>query len=381
MLANVRTQKRARLIIALLVLLGWWAIQPANAQVEIDDDVTVVGSDYELNEDDTINGDLSVLGGSAKLEEGSKVTGDLSVAGGNVEVEKGAIINGDVVVLGGSLELEGIVHGDVTVFGGNVEIKDDAQINGDRFALGGTIEDKRSESAQEADNAATEGGLELDLPDAPPLPDLPYGEHYRGPSRIAKFFTRLGTTLFMTLGLGVLTLVGQLFFAERLTNIGEVAFDKPIESGGVGFLTLLIYAIISTILALLLVTICFAIASIAGYTAGGLTLVAGWVSIGSHIGKRLFGERYPDEDRKGVAAALGTAMLTLVIGLLYTISAVASGFIFPAILATILIVAFGLGAVVLTRLGTYSEASLFTPAPANAAQNNKNEHEVTHDDI
>ncbi len=343
-------QPKHWLLISLLLILGLWSVRPASAQNVIDDDVTVVGSDYELGDGDTINGDLTVLGGNVDIESGATINGDVTVFGGNVEIEDDVTINGDL-----------------TVFGGNVDINEDATVNGQRVAIGGNVSGNGGNS------------FSLDGLDFTENVDVEFSR----PSPWRQFGSRIGGTLFTAIGMGALALIGQLFFAQRIRNISEVLFDKPLQSGGVGALTLAIYSVLSVVLALLLATICFAIASFAGYAFGILTIAAGWVAIGSRLGERLVGDRLGTTDlQPGISAALGTALLTLILGMCYTLSAIIPGLIFPTVCVIVIGTAFGLGAVVLTRLGTYSEAALFTPSVATATPQNEFEleHEVQHDD-
>ncbi len=348
--AQRQQQTRWLMAIGILLLLGWWSVRPANAQNVIDDDVTVVGSNYKLEDGDTINGDLTVLGGNVDIESGATINGDVTVFGGNVDIEDDVTINGDV-----------------TVFGGNVDIDEDATINGQRVAIGGNVKGDGGSS------------FSFDGLDITENVDVTFDR----PSPLRRFGSRLGGAIFTAIGMGALALIGQLFFAQRVRNISEVLFDKPLQSGGVGLLTLAVYGVLSVVLALLLATICFAIASFAGYAFGILTIAAGWVAIGSRLGERLLSNRIDESElQPGITAGFGTALLTLILGLCYTLSAIIPGLIFPTVSVTVIGTAFGLGAVVLTRLGTYSEAALFAPSVAKATPTNnfEFEHEVQHDD-
>ena len=58
-------------------------------------------------------GDVFLLGQNYTLESDETLDGSLAVIGGNVDIEKDAVINGDIVLIGGNLQIDGTYKGSV----------------------------------------------------------------------------------------------------------------------------------------------------------------------------------------------------------------------------------------------------------------------------
>jgi hypothetical protein len=115
----------------------------------------------------------------------------------------------------------------------------------------------------------------------------------------------------------------------------------PIISGGFGLLTIFVAPIVLVMIAITLIGIPI---SLLGILVLGFAGFLGWAAIGTEIGNRI-ARGFKSQWHIAVSAGVGTLLLTLVADLIGLIPCV--GWVTPFFLSML-----GLGAVVLTRLGT-----------------------------
>lgn len=310
--------KRLSAVVGLIVLLTFTTPTSAFASTDSDGRV-VLGGTYRLESGETLDGDLAVIGGAAYLEEESRVTGDVLVLGGNLDVY--GQIDGNVIIVGGNTNLgpAALIKGDVATMGGNLNAND-AQILGD--LLDGTD----FVIPYDFDNFE----FQFDRFSIPPIPNLRM-------SIEARVLSYLFVSFLMT-AIAVLVVV---IWPKNTRTVAEVVARQPVASVGMGLLTLFI---VMPVLTLLVITVCLIPVSLFGFLIFTLAWVFGNVAIGYQVGDRL--EKALNQDFQPVlSAGLGTLILGLVIGGIGFIPCV--GF-----LLSLLVGAFGLGAVLLTRFGT-----------------------------
>jgi len=147
--------------------------------------------------------------------------------------------------------------------------------------------------------------------------------------------------LFMSFLMTAIAVMVVLFWPKPTRTAAEVVVTKPIAAGGLGLLTLFV---VMPILTLLIITVCLIPVSLFGFLVFGMAWVFGIVVLGYEVGNRL--EKALNQDFQPVlSAGLGTLVLSLVVGGVVFIPCF--GFLF-----SLLVGAFGLGAVLLTRFGT-----------------------------
>lgn len=305
------------LYVMLTVLLLAFAL-PVTAFAAGDQDGRVVlGSNFILESGDTLDGDLAIIGGTATLEPESTVTGSVVVVGGNLEAD--GLIEGDLAVVGGNANLgpEAIIGGDLVTFGGNVN-RGMAKVEGDVIS-----------------------GEELDFPFS-----FRFGNWFEGPMGFApsirtSFLWRVGQYIFQSVMLAALAMLVTMFFPKQTRLVADTILEQPVLAGAFGLLTVIVGTVLFV---LLIVTICLALAGIAGIAL----MVAGWVfgliALGLEIGERM-GNALNRSFQPVMAAGLGTLVLTAVVN--------GIGFI-PCVgwLAPFLVGSVGLGAVLMTRYGS-----------------------------
>lgn len=338
----MKTNNKIKLLYFGLIILalGLVAFTPAVWPIQTPDgDQFVLGDNYLLEEDETLNGSLIVLGGNAQLEEGSTV-------------------ERDVVVMGGNLHAAGLIEGDVNIVGGQVTLDDTAVVEGDVNALAGNL--------VRADGAQVEGDVNTNMrfpfffraPATIPIPeigDLPTAPFAPVPSALNMGINIIGKVLWWigrSFIWALLALVTMLFLSRSTERVAYGLSAAPVQSGLMGLLSVLFAPIVLTLLVITICGIPFAL-------IGALALIIAWafgiVAIGLETGQRL--SRMIQQDwAPTVNAAVGTFVLTLLInGISALVPCV--GWLVPFTVGLI-----GLGAVVLTRFG----GQVFPP-PASTA--------------
>lgn len=304
-----------------------------------------------------------IFGDNFTLKDGETIDGDLVVLGGNVTVEDGATVTGSVVVFGGSVEMAGRVEQDVTVIGGSVRLLETAVVEGALSTAGGSI--------SKADGAQVLGGenegFTIERPRVP-----------AAPSPVNMLLNVMGQTFsagVLAVVAGVLALALMAFLPAHTTRVSAALTSAPIESGLLGFLTLLALPIVLVIVTL---TICLSPLSLIGGVMYGAALFLGWVALGLALGNRTAQAFKQTTLSPAVWAAGGTFVLTLAVNLLGVMARVGdmlsnyggwpvalvmgcANFFIPLTLASL-----GMGAVVITRFGAQPYFKAARPAPVAA---------------
>jgi cytoskeletal protein CcmA (bactofilin family) len=83
-----------------------------------------------------VNGDVYLAGGTIIVD--GTVNGDLLAAGGNINIT--GDVTGDIRVAGGDIQVDGVVGGNITTLGGSIRVDDDSEVSGSMVAGGGNIE-------------------------------------------------------------------------------------------------------------------------------------------------------------------------------------------------------------------------------------------------
>lgn len=278
-------------------------------------------------------GDEFVFGGTYTLAEGETLDGNLYVFGGIATLENRSIVNGDIILAGGTLQVRGEVRGDITATGGLINLDDTAVVRGDVSAFAAHV--------NRAQGARVDGSLNTGLT-GPFRFVVPGG--VRVPS-VQLHFDPLWDTLwflfrsFMWAAVAVLVV---LFLPRNTERTAQAAVNQPLISFGLGLLT-------AVVAPLLLVVIAITIIGIPLTLLGALLLAIAWgfglIALGTEVGKRL-AQLFNQEWALAVAAGVGTFLLILVSnGASRLVPCV--GWLVPAAVGML-----GLGAVLLTRLGT-----------------------------
>lgn len=317
--------------------------------------VAHAGSSFDriIREGDTVDEDIVIFGGTLVIQNGAHVNGDVAAFGS--EVILAGVVEGDVAIFGGSTKMSGTVEGDLVLVGSNLSTSTATRVGGDCVLVGGSVDSE----GQSGVNCSSFGDFSTftvpaiaNLPIIPPLPRLPT------PAEVSYgFFGRVGDVAGRSLLFGLLALVLAVLAPKQLNQVTDTIRQKPAASGAIGFLTA--FAAISTlvivsILTIVLLIVCVGVLGLPIMVAIGVLLAIGlfmgWASAGVVVGRWLARVLKLSNQRLTVAAALGTAMLTLAAGLLSSLPFYLGGWLWT--LSALAISCAGLGAVTLTRFGT-----------------------------
>jgi hypothetical protein len=256
------------------------------------------------------------------------------------------LVKGDVSIIGGEAFLEGTVDGDVVIFGGTVALGSSAVVEGNLVTL---VNLRRHPEAQVKGN--TVEGLEASesLKNLPkllsgnvagmnvPRPNMPGSGGLNG---LFGFMRSLGTLVAVLFAAALVVML----LPEPLQRIAELMTRSWLLSMGIGALTIVALAVLVPVLAIIIIGIPVVI--VLGITFV-LCALLGWVAAGKVVGQQLL-QALRAGTRSPLAEVLvGSAFVTLLA-------------LTPCVgpLFSFLVVSWGLGAVVLTRLGTTSYPGL-----------------------
>jgi hypothetical protein len=272
--------------------------------------------------------DSVIFGRDCTLASGQVIPGDLVVFGGNVTIESGATIGEDMVVFGGNVVMDGTLDGDAFILGGNIELGATAIVNGDVFSPGGNI--TRDPGAQILGNQVSDVG-----------PFFNDGFHFGWGSWA---FGSVVWMIFQALAMSAVAVLIALFAPDHLRRTAGEVIVRPLESGGLGCLTMALFIPVVVISVLTIIgpfIIAFVVVA---------ALALGWVALGYELGRRM--SRAFNQDWTIVLEAwVGTLSLGVIVSLIGIVPCI--GWIAPIILGAV-----GLGAVLLSRFGTMGK-----PAP------------------
>ncbi len=247
-------------------------------------------------------------------------------------VEAGATVDGHVTLWGGSAEIAGTINGNLFVYGGAAVVDDTAVITGDCVALGGRVEG-------DCVMIGTGEGAGLAGDVAAGLPGLNAGE-----MSVLPVFT-LSALLLTLAAWGVAQTA-----PDPLRRVAYAVRTAPFSTGFFGVLTLIAGGVAVALTIALSTALLGWVVGVLGYPIAlallGFLVVAavvGWLAMGSLVGSLLKIERY------ATAVTLGTMILLGIAGLAWWWG------VLPGVLVTVGIVAAGLGAATITRLGTRGE--------------------------
>jgi len=310
---------RLRLITVLLVLVACLGLAMPVLAEGTDEPLTYLAEDYVLSSGETYVGDILVIAGTATLEEGS-------------------ILEGTLALIGGEATIAGFVDGDVIAMGGAVGLDSTAEITGDLAAVGAL----RRHAGAIVHGTVIEGAEDSDaLSKLSELAEERQLDVASPPTAMATAMNlaRLLITFIAVVGVSILVTV---LLPENTHNIGQVMTQSALLSLAVGVVTLLLTAVVLP----LLVIICIGI-PIALFLLLALVVVSilGWATAGRLVGCRVLGWVGSEEGRPAVVTLLG-------VGLLTALSMV------PCLgwALAVLALSWGIGAVILSRLGTRSDA-------------------------
>jgi len=293
------------------------------------------------------------------------------VLGGSVTLEEGSTVAGSVVIVGGASELGGEIKGDMVVFGGDVHLLETVVIQGDLVRSGGSIEAEEGYEVQgnETQSIPNPSIIPFDNNSEFSAPEVPANPVQDGIEGVFRSILRLlwGFVSAFTLAVfaGLLAMLVMALMPEPLARVTAAMAQAPILSAGLGLLTLIAVPVLAGVVALITL-LCFSPLSLIALLIYLVAIFLGWLALGSLVGERIMSAFRSRTFSPVLAAGLGTFLLTWFVNLFS---------IWPGIgeffggLTSLLLAAFGLGAVALTRFGMrpYLPTTVL-PSPPPAAE-------------
>jgi hypothetical protein len=289
-----------------------------------------------------------VMGGNYTLEAGETLDGDLVVFGGNAEIQEDSTVQGSVLLLGGNADVNGTVQGELALVGGNADLGPSAVIQGNVVSLGGNLQ--RAPGSEISGDVVTAD--EFSVPFSFPRLGT---TRIIGPFEGANLrFSPIWSVLwffFRSLLLAALAILVVMFWPKPTARAASAVVGQPILAGGLGLLTFIVAPILLLVLA---ITIILSPVSLLAFILLVVAGVFGWIAVGLEVGDRL-AEAFKWEIHPAASAGLGTLAMSLVVGGIGLVPCIGW-------LAGFIVVAMGLGAVLLTRFGSRE----YVPATAQA---------------
>jgi hypothetical protein len=279
---------------------------------------------------------------SYTLKSGERRSGDQVVLAYDIKLSPGSVIDGNATLTGNSVTLGAEVDGDVVVVADNVSVGDTAHVTGDLIVC--------SKNFEQNPAAQVDGQVKEECTNSGSVSFSNTVESGWDAWRSSILF-RLSSSIAGALLFGALAALGTVLVPQPLVRMSESVQQSPWRAGGIGFLTMLVaigLTIIYSISLLLVLPVILLPFVIVGWMIVALFSLLGWVALAQPFGVFLVRRLGMDRQPRMVSAALGGIALALLLR-------VWSIFWFTAwigILATIILGSVGLGAVLLTHVGT-----------------------------
>jgi hypothetical protein len=348
--------KTKLLTFILLLALLFVPTASAHAQSPNGDDVLLIGQNYTLNSDETLNGSLVVIGGNALIEDGAVVDGDIVLIGGNLTIHGEA--SGNIALIGGNLSISGTADGDIAVVGGQAVLTKTAKVNGDIATIGGQVE---KEPGAEVSGDITNNAPLVDIPAIPDIPNIPNVPDAPNSPNVPDVpnvdlninpLWEVVNVIWRALAIAAIGMLITLFLQPQLERVADTVTHQPLMAGSFGLLT-----IVGTILAVPIMSITIILIPVAVMVI--LIVPLGWlfgiIALGQEVGER-FTKAINQTWAPVLSTGFGTFLLLLVGGFVGLIPCVGW-------LAVFLIGLMAVGGVATTWFGTRSAPGAIMPQP------------------
>jgi cytoskeletal protein CcmA (bactofilin family) len=314
---------------------------------QLDDDLAALAETIDLKAGSVVHGDAALIGGTITIN--GRINGDLTAVGESLSLGPTAEIMGEATFLVNEVVIDGRVDGVINVRGENLKINPDAKLAGDIFACTSTLSydnNLRSEQVRPCNESETLANLDSgDIFHDADITLPPLNIHVGNSPAAGWLFSILGA-----LALSGLSILAVVIFPRQVSHMEESIRANPRSLGQIGFMVFLLaigisfaFAVILAILpplGVLLIPVYF----IAALIFFGMTL-AGWITVALLFGDLLLRRFTRTAFPPLVTAAVGNFTLFLVWQFLMYIP-------LAALLALAIPTSIGLGAAVLTRMGT-----------------------------
>jgi len=334
----------------LLLALLFVPISSVHAQGTDGDDVLLIGDNYLLSSDETLNGSLAVIGGNALIEEGATINGDVVLVGGNLTITGN--ISGNVAIIGGNLTVSGKIDGDIAVVGGQAVLTETAEINGDIATIGGQVE--KDPDAKVSGDVTNNAPL-VTIPEIPNIPNVPNAPNTPNVPNVNVDVNPLWEVVgvvWRALAVAAIGMLLTLFLQPQLERVADAVTRQPVMAGSFGLLAIVVtpLAMLIMIVTLILIPVAIVVALIVP-----LAWLFGMVALGQEVGER-FTKAINQIWAPVLSTGVGTFLLVLVTGFIGMIPCLGW-------LLAFIVTLFAIGGVVMTWFGTRSAPGTIMSQP------------------
>jgi hypothetical protein len=314
-------------------------------------DVFLLGQNYTLESNETLDGSLAVVGGNADIGEDATVNGDIALIGGNLKIDGN--VNGNVALIGGNLSISGKIDGDIVVIGGQVLLTETAVVDGDIVTMGGQV---TQEPGAQVTGEIVNNAPPISIPEVPNVPNIPNVPDVPGvpnpPDVNVSFnpFWEVAGVIGRALAVAAIGMLLTLFLQPQMELVGDTIARQPVLAGSFGLLTLVVAPLVMVIMVVTLILI--PVALIVAFVIP-LAWLFGIIAIGQEVGER-FTNAINQTWAPVLATGFGTFLLLLVGGFVGLVPCV--GWLLPFLVGLIAV-----GGVAMTWFGTRSAPGAMTP--------------------
>ena len=340
------------LLLALLFLPN----TSVHAQGPNGNDVFLIGQNYTLSSDKTLNGSLAVVGGNALIEDNATVNGDVVLIGGNLTIN--GDVSGNVAIIGGNLTISGKIDGDIAVVGGQAVLTKTAEVNGDIATVGGQVEkDPDAKVSGNIVNNAPLAGIPK-VPSVPNIPNVPNVPNVPNTPNAPKInidvnpLWEVVNVIWRAIAVAAIGMLLSLFLQPQLERVADAITRQPVMAGSFGLLAVVVMplAMLIMIVTIILIPVAIVVALLVP-----LAWLFGLVALGQEVGERFtkaINQIWPPV----LSTGFGTFLLLLVGGFVGLIPCI--GWLLPFLIGLIAV-----GGVAMTWFGTRSAPGMITPQP------------------
>ena len=279
---------------------------------------------------------------SYTLRSGKQLTGDQVVLAYKITLEPDSMVEGDMTLTGNKVRLNGEVDGDVVVVSDRVTVGDTAHVTGDLVVC--------AKDLQRSDMARIDGEFKEECTNSGRVSARNLLESGWDSWQGSVFF-RVSSVIVGALLFGAVAALITTVFPRPLVRMSESVQRSPLTAGGVGFLTMLVaigLTVVYGISLILLLPVVLMPLVLVGWLVIGVLSLLGWAALASPVGVWVFRMLRMDHQPRMVAAAVGG----IVLALLLRVWSVFWFTFWIGLVASIILGSIGLGAVILTRVGT-----------------------------
>ena len=223
--------------------------------------------------------------------------GDMTRVGSDIHIEQDEVVRGDVTAISGDITVDGTVHGGVVSLGGDIYLNPTARVDGDVVCIGGELHEEPGAYVSGERVTALSGGRGERIARRLRASQSGHGRDW-GWGGLKLF----GELMRLLIAIGFTVLVAWLF-QGRIAVGAETLKRQPALSLGIGALvhalfipSIVALALVMALLCITIIGIPLALAALVGYL---LFFVVFWV-FGLVVGAAVVGERIAA--RRGVTA-------------------------------------------------------------------------------